>query len=168
MPAPLPVYAPWLMTAGFGWLYYRRIRRHFGWQPWQPRRTTVRIVLLVLVLGLLVTAALFVPHVATGMLAGAVAGAVLGVFALRHTRFQARDGQPGYIPNPWIGGTLSLLLVARLAWRWYSGAFSQGMVAGSGNASPLTMSLAAALVCYGLVQAIGLSLHLRRIQANGV
>ncbi len=31
--AALPVYMPWLMTAGFGWLYYRRIRRHFGRQP---------------------------------------------------------------------------------------------------------------------------------------
>ena len=167
MPAPLPVYMPWLMTAGFGWLYYRRIRRHFGWQPWRPRRTVVRIVLLAVVVALLGLAALYLPHVAPGMLAGAVAGAALGVFALRHTRFGARDGQPGYTPNPWIGGALSLLLVARLAWRWYDGAFSQGMASGAGNASPLTLSLAAALVCYGLVQAIGLNLRMRRGDVGG-
>ena len=49
MPAPMPTYLPWLMTAGFGWMYYRRLRRHFGWQPWQPRRTLARIVILALV-----------------------------------------------------------------------------------------------------------------------
>lgn len=163
MPAPMPVYVPWLMTAGFGWLYYRRIRRHFGRQPWQPRRTVARIVLLGVVAALLVTAAVFVPHVAMGMAAGALAGVALGLFALRHTRIDVRDGQPGYTPNPWIGGSLSLLLVARLAWRWYSGAFSQGAAYAGGNASPLTMSLAAALVAYGLVQAVGLNRRMRAL-----
>lgn len=161
MPAALPVYMPWLMTAGFGWLYYRRIRRHFGRQPWQPRRTRVRIVLLALVSVMLGLAAAYVPHVATGMVAGALAGLALGVFALRHTRIDVRDGKPGYTPNPWIGGALSLLLVGRLAWRWYGGAFSQGAAYTTGNASPLTMSLAAALVVYSLVQAVGLTLRMR-------
>lgn len=161
MPAPMPVYLPWLMTAGFGWLYYRRIRRHFGWQPWLPRRTLLRIVLLSVVSLMLVVAAAYLPHVAPGIAAGALAGGALGLFALRHTRFESRAGQRGYLPNPWIGGALSLLLIARLAWRWYGGAFSQGMIQG-GNVSPLTMSLAAALVCYGLVQAIGLRQRLRQ------
>lgn len=163
MPAALPVYMPWLMTAGFGWLYYRRIRRHFGRQPWQPRRTLVRIVLLALVSVMLGLAAAYVPHVAAGMVAGALAGVALGVFALRHTRIDVRDGKPGYTPNPWIGGALSLLLVGRLAWRWYGGAFSQGAAYTTGNASPLTMSLAAALVVYSLVQAVGLSLRMRAL-----
>ncbi|MGE8279601.1 MAG: hypothetical protein ACN6O2_04125 [Stenotrophomonas sp.] len=161
MPAVLPVYMPWLMTAGFGWLYYRRIRRHFGWQPWRPVRNTVRICILALVSVMLVVAALYLPHVAWGVAGGAVSGVGLGVFALKHTRISPRDGQPGYIPNPWIGGGLALLLVGRLAWRWYAGAFSQGMGQGAANASPLTLALAAALVSYGLVQAVGLALRLR-------
>ena len=159
--AALPVYMPWLMTAGFGLLYYRRIRRHFGWQPWRPHRNVARIVLLSVLVLLLGWAALFLPHVAWGMLGGAVAGVALGLFALKHTRFSARDGHAGYIPNPWIGGVLSLVLVGRLAWRWYSGAFSAGAMQGGSNASPLTMSLVAALLCYGLVQAVGLRLRLR-------
>lgn len=161
MPAPLPVYMPWLMTAGFGWLYYRRIRRHFGWQPWRPVRNGVRIGVLALVTVMLAVASFYLPHVALGVGAGALAGIALGVFALKHTRFGPRDGVPGYTPNPWIGGTLAVLLVGRLAWRWYGGAFSQGMGQGGANASPLTMALAAALVGYGLVQAIGLAVRMR-------
>mgnify|MGYP000611947117 CR=1 FL=1 len=102
----------------------------------------------------------------TGMAAvgaGALAGLALGVFALRHTRIDVRDGKPGYTPNPWIGGALSLLLVGRLAWRWYGGAFSQGAAYTTGNASPLTMSLAATLVVYSLVQAVGLSVRMRAL-----
>ncbi len=161
MPAALPVYMPWLMTAGFGWLYYRRIRRHFGWQAWRPVRNGIRIGLLSLVSAMLVLAAVYVPHVAWGVVAGAIAGVGLGWFALKHTVISTRDGVPGYTPNPWIGGALAVLLIGRLAWRWYSGAFSQGMGPGMGNASPLTLALAAALVCYGLVQAIGLAVQLR-------
>ncbi|MEE7548135.1 hypothetical protein HF319_14775, partial [Xanthomonas sp. Kuri4-1] len=42
----VPLLMPYLTTAGAGWLYYRRLRRHFGWQPWQPRRTALRVALL--------------------------------------------------------------------------------------------------------------------------
>ena len=93
MPAPMPTYLPWLMTACFGWMYYRRLRRHFGWQPWQPRRTLARIVILALVAAMLGLAAAFVPHVAAGMAVGALAGIALGWFGLKHTRFDAREGR---------------------------------------------------------------------------
>ena len=116
MPAALPVYMPWLMTAGFGWLYYRRIRRHFGWQPWRPVRNGIRIGILTLVSAALVAAAIYIPHVAWGIVAGAVAGLGLGVFALKHTLISPRDGRAGYTPNPWIGGGLALLLVL-VSWR---------------------------------------------------
>ena len=162
MSAPMPVYLPWLMTAVFGWLYYRRIRRHFGWQPWRPRRTLARIVVLSLVALLLCVTAVGVPHVAAGMAVGALAGVTLGMFALKHTRIDVRNDQPGYTTHPWIGGVLSLLLVARLTWRWHDGAFSQSMMQqGTGNISPLTMSLAAMLIGYGLVQSVGMRLRMR-------
>ena len=44
--AALPALAPYLATAGIGWLYYRRIRRSFGRQRWQPRRTIARLLLV--------------------------------------------------------------------------------------------------------------------------
>ena len=119
------------------------------------------VAVTVLVAAMLGLAVAFEPHVAAGMAVGALAGIALGWFGLKHTRFDAREGRRGYTPNPWIGGALSLLLVARLAWRWQDGAFSQGMAPGASNASPLTLGLAAALVCYGLTHAIGLLLRMR-------
>lgn len=163
MPAAvLPALTPYLATAGIGWLYYRRIRRSFGRQPWQPKRTIARLVLVSLVAASLVCAAVFLPHVGVGIGIGAIAGGALGVFALKYTHAQATDGQRFYTPNPWIGGGLSLLLLGRLAWRW-----SQGALMGSGGAqfgqqaSPLTLGIAATLIAYSLVYTSGLLLRMR-------
>ena len=104
------------------------------------------------------------PHVALGMAAGAVAGVVIGLIALRHTHIERHEGVASYTPNPWIGGGLALLLVARVAWRWSEGAFSSGMEHSAQNASPLTLAIAAALVMYSLTQGIGLIVRMRALQ----
>jgi hypothetical protein len=161
--AVLPALTPYLATAGIGWLCYRRIRRSFGRQPWQPKRTIARLVLVSLVAASLVSAAVFLPHVGAGIGIGAVAGGALGVFALKHTHAQVIDGQRFYTPNPWIGGGLSLLLLGRLAWRW-----SQGALTGDGSqvvqqASPLTLGIAATLIAYSLVYTSGLLLRMRKL-----
>lgn len=164
MPAAtvLPALTPYLATAGIGWLYYRRIRRSFGRQAWQPKRAIARLVLVSLVSLALVSAAIFLPRVGWGIGTGAAAGAALGVFALRHTHAQVIDGQRYYTPNPWIGGGLTLLLLGRLAWRWGQGAFAGGS-AQAAQASPLTMGIAATLISYSLVNGIGLLLRMRRL-----
>lgn len=160
----LPALTPYLATAGIGWLYYRRLRRSFGRQPWQPKRTIARLVLVTLVAASLVCAAVFLPHVGAGIGIGALVGGALGVFALKHTHAQVTDGQRFYTPNPWIGGGLSLLLLGRLAWRW-----SQGALTGGGSAqiaqqaSPLTLGIAATLIAYSLVFTSGLLLHMRKL-----
>jgi hypothetical protein len=158
---------PYLTGAGLAWLYYRRLGRHFGYQPWQPRRTGVRIALMVLVAGLLGWLMVVAPQIAPGMLGGALAGVALGWFALRHTAIERRAGQWGYVPNPWIGGGLAVVLLARLAWRWSQGAFAGGAQQSATQASPLTMAIAATLVAYSLTQAIGLTLLMRRRIAAG-
>ena len=163
MPATvLPALTPYLATAGIGWLYYRRIRRSFGRQTWQPKRTIARLVLVSLVAVALICAAIFLPHVGLGIGIGAMAGAALGVFALKHTHAQAIDGQRYYTPNPWIGGGLTLLLLGRLAWRWGQGAFAGG-AGQTAQASPLTMAIAATLISYSLVNGIGLLLRMRQL-----
>ncbi len=159
----LPALAPYLATAGIGWIYYRRIRRSFGRQPWQPKRTLFRLVILTLALIGLGFAAVFMPHTGWGIAAGAASGAVLGGLALRHTHAEIVDGKRFYTPNPWIGGALSLLLIGRLAWRWSQGAFSGGAVQASQQASPLTLAFAAALVGYFVVNNVGLLLRMREL-----
>lgn len=161
----LTMLTPYLTAAGVVWLYYRRMRRHFGYQPWQPRRTWVRVTLLGVVAVFLLLAAFVLPHVALGLIGGGLAGVALGLFALRHTQVELRDGSPGYTPNAWIGGALSVLLLARLAWRWNQGALLGGMRQDPSQISPLTLAMAAALVAYSLTQGIGLLVWMRRFTA---
>ena len=154
---------PVFVAAAIGLLYYRRIRRQFGRQPYQHKRALARTVLLSLVLCGLLVAAVALPHVGLAIVGGILLGALLGVAALRYTGIEASDGARWYTPNPWIGGALSLLLVGRLAWRWGHGALSQGGAQLAANASPLTMGLMATLVAYYVVNGAGLAWRMRDI-----
>ena len=80
--APL---TPYLSMAAIAFLYYRRIRRTFGRQPWKPVRSGIRLGVMALLGAALVSAAVFLPGVLPGIVTGAVVGIGLGVLALRHT-----------------------------------------------------------------------------------
>lgn len=162
----LPSLMPYAFTAGIAWMYYRRIRRQFGRQPWQPRRTLVRVGLLSLVLVSLVLAGFFVPHAAWAVAAGLAVGLGLGFYGVSLTSVELVDGNRSYLPNPWIGGALSLLLIGRLAWRFLHGGFMQPQV-GAG-ASPLTLGFAAALIGYYLTYSIVLLVRMRRLSPHQV
>ena len=166
MPAALAPAVPYLAVAAIGWAYYRRIRRSFGRQRWQPRRTGARLALVAVALAGLAMAAAFLPHVGIGVATGAVVGAALGVLALRHTHAEWVDGQGWYTPNPWIGGALTVLLLGRLAWRYTHGVFSGAAAQTVQQASPLTLGIAATLVVYSLVQGIGLFLRMHALRAS--
>jgi hypothetical protein len=157
---------PYAFTAGIGWMYYRRIRRQFGRQPWQPRRTMVRIALLSLVLASLVLAGIFVPHAAWAVTAGLAVGLGLGFYGVSLTSVDLVDGNRSYLPNPWIGGALSLLLIGRLVWRFLHGGFMQPQ-SGMG-ASPLTLGFAATLIGYYLTYSIVLVVRMRRLAPQQV
>ncbi len=154
---------PLLFSGLFGWVYYRRIRGSFGRQPWRPTRVSIRLGLLGLALLGLLSAAVFVPNAALAVGAGLAIGGLLALLALRHTHVELSDGQRYYTPNPWIGGALSLLLVARLAWRMGSGVFTGGAAQMGQNASPLTLGIAATMVGYYLVNGGGLALRMRKL-----
>jgi hypothetical protein len=158
---PYPALMPYALAAGVGLLYYRRIRRHIGRQRWQPRRTYGRIAFLGLAAAGLLAAGLANPALRVGIGLGLLAGAAAGVAGMRLTRFVADDGGGrGYIPNPWIGGALALLLVGRLGWRmWRAGDLSQAAV--PMQASPLTLGIAATLVGYYLVYGVLLARRMR-------
>lgn len=162
-----PAITPLLVTAGIGWLYYRRIRRQFGRQPYRPKRTLMRIgVLSLLACGLLV-AGLPAHRLWPALAIGGIAGSALGWLALRHMHVAAVDGVRGYTPNAWIGGAIALLLVARLAWRWYRfDGLDAGMQPAGLQASPLTYGLIVALVAYYLVSSIGLVRRMRALPSH--
>ena len=161
--------SPLLLTAAVAFAYYRRIRRQFGRQSYQAKRSMVRTGLLGVATAGLLFAAVALPVAGIGLAIGAglTVGTALGVLALRHTRIETSEGTRWYTPNPWIGGALSLLLIARLAWR-----FGHGPLAGAGaaapamqNASPLTLGIAATLVAYYLTNGAGLAWKMRSLAA---
>jgi len=154
---------PVVMAAAVGLVYYRRIRQQFGRQPYQHKRALARTIFLSLVLCGLLVAAVALPQVGLAIVGGLAAGALLGVAASRYTGIEASDGARWYTPNPWIGGTLSLLLVARLAWRWGQGVLTQGAEHLAANASPLTMGLMATVVAFYVVNGASLAWRMREL-----
>ncbi|KAB7768798.1 hypothetical protein [Xanthomonas maliensis] len=157
-------FTPYLSLAAIAFVFYRRLRRSFGRQPWQPVAAGVRAGALLLALTALGLAAAALPQVRWGEAVGALVGIGLGVLSLRTTDAVWAEGRGWYTPNPWIGGALLLVLLGRLAWRWASGAFAAGAAAAGSQASPLTLGLATALVLYSLVYVGGLWWRLRQLR----
>ncbi|HEX7817252.1 DUF1453 domain-containing protein [Dyella sp.] len=161
--------APMIMGPLIAFMVWRRVRRTFGPQPVQRRRMMFRIAVLLILGGLISLSGLRDIRLLEGMLGGVLAGAALGVVGLRLTRFERNAaGEDVYIPNPWIGGLLTALLVGRLIWRFAT----VGMVAGAatpphapplGN-SPLTLLVFGLTVGYYVAYFIGLLIHHRRFE----
>ena len=122
------------LPALYAWIFYRRVRRNIGRQPYQPGRMTFRIVLLTALAAWL----LFAVHHATVLaagLGGLLGGVVLALVGLRLTRFESGPDGFFYIPNAYIGVGLSALFLGRLVYRFFttgslSGNPSMGMAAG--------------------------------------
>ena len=149
---------------------YRRVRGSFGRQPIRTKRMTVRVAIFAVVIGLMMLSGLQDIRLAEGALGGVVAGGALAiVLGLRLTRFEiGGDGADCYIPNPWMGGVLTALLLGRLAWRFLAlaPAMANGTLAAAhgpapGN-SPLTMAIVGLTVGYYLAYYAGILLHHRR------
>ncbi|WP_049620772.1 hypothetical protein [Frateuria defendens] len=153
---------------------WRRARRLIGRQPIQRKRMTARIVILAVVVVMLGASGLHSPRLLEGLLGGAVLGVGLGLLGLRLSRFErGPDGADYYIPNPWLGGALVVLLVGRLAWRFMT-MLPQGGQAGFDPAapqgapalgnSPLTLLVFGLLLGYYLAYYAGLLVHHRRFE----
>lgn len=138
-----------------------------------------RIALFSIIGAVLLLSGFHTLALAEGLLGGALLGAGLGVVGLKLTRFEV-DPHRGdcYVPNPWMGGLLTVLLLGRLAWRFLivmpqmehdmAAAQAQGHGAHTmpiGYASsPLTMLVIGLIVGYYIFYFAGLLVHHRRFQ----
>jgi hypothetical protein len=107
-----------LMIAVIGFAIFRRVRRTIGRQPYQPRRMQARIVVLGIVGAIALVFSLRNIEVGGAMVAGLVGGAALGVFGLRHTKFETTPKGQFYTPHTYIGLFVTLLFLGRLAYRF--------------------------------------------------
>ena len=177
MPAHLTSYL--IMLPLLAWIVWRRVSRQFGRQPIQRKRMIFRIVVFSVVGVLLAFGGFHKIELAEGLCGGVLIGAALGLLGIRLTRFEV-DPVKGdcYVPNPWIGALLTVLLLGRLVWRLMvvlpqmqreSTAASQavgyqGSPMAGYTSSPLTMLVIGLLVGYYIVYFSGLLIHHRRFQ----
>jgi hypothetical protein len=143
------------------WRVYSRMRRMVGRQRLSPYRPWVTLTVFPLVIALLCLSALAHPERLLWMAGGLGAGALLGRFGLRHTRFEsaAADAALYYTPNAHLGIALSLLLAVRVVYR-----VVQVAALAPGTAphwedftrSPLTLAVFGLLAGYYVAYAVGL------------
>jgi hypothetical protein len=147
-----------------GWRLYVRFRRLVGRQKLSRVRPWLTVTIFPVMLAL-------VGWLATlerlGWLAGGVlAGALLGVYALRSTRFEATPEGLYYTPNAHLGIALSLLILARVGYRMFEVVSAEPhMVRNNAQfvQSPLTLVLLGLLGGYYVAYAAGLIRWRRRV-----
>ncbi|MFA6229208.1 MAG: DUF1453 domain-containing protein [Rhodanobacter sp.] len=153
-------------------IVWRRVSRTFGRQPIRRKRMIARIAMFAVIGALLALSGFHHVALAEGLLGGALIGGSIGMIGLRLTRFEV-DPVKGdcYVPNPWIGALLTVLLLGRLAWRlmelWplmQQSAATPDMPPMGYTSSPLTMLVIGLLVGYYIVFFSGLLIHHRRFQ----
>ena len=150
------------------WRLYARYRRLVSRQKSRAWRHRAAAIFFPAILALLAVTSLVHPLSEAALGGGIAIGAVLSHFGLRATRFESTPEGLYFTPNARIGIALSLLLVARIAYRFYEMSTMQ-IAARSGQMqdftrSPLTLALVGMLLAYYAAYAIGL-LRWRRAQA---
>ena len=141
------------------WRVYSRVRRMVGRQRLSKVRPWITVVVFPMIVALLLLATLTHPERLAWLAAGLAGGALLGVYGLRKTRFEATPQGLFYTPNAHLGIALSLLLVGRIAYRFIEVyALDPGIAHTPQDfaRSPLTLSVFGLLAGYYIAYAIGL------------
>lgn len=119
------------------WRMYRRIQRNVGRQPFRPGRAWFLVILYPVLAALLAFAVRSQPLALAALLGALAAGAALSIYALKLTRYEVTPEGLYYTPNSHIGIALSLLLAARVVYRFASGS-AMGAPGGDPAQSALT------------------------------
>ncbi|NII10890.1 DUF1453 domain-containing protein [Oleiagrimonas sp. C23AA] len=154
-------------------LLARRLRRFFGRQPIRTRRMRARIIVIVALVVLFGSSALAHPPVLEGLVGGLLAGLALALVGLKLTRFEVgQGGTDCYIPNAWIGGLLSAVVLGRIAYRLVELAPAMDQAQSQQQAmrqithTPMTMAAFGLIFGYYIAYYGGLLIHHRRLKAQ--
>jgi hypothetical protein len=146
---------PILMGALILLAIYRRVRRNIGRQPVQPARMRTRMILLSIIGALIGLGAMRDVDLFGALLAGIAGGAALGWFGLRHTKFETTEHGNFYTPHTYIGAAVSLLLLGRIAYRFFivlpsvqAAAHADQNPLAAFQRSPLTLAIFGVLIGY--------------------
>lgn len=148
------------ILALIAWRAYTRVRRNIGRQHFAPARCWVSVTLLPGIVVLVAFGLRFQPAAMGLSLVGGVAlGVALGVLGLRQTRFGVASDGLYYVPSAPLGIALSMLLVGRLLYRFFTTGVptsAPGTNSFTTHLAPLTLALIGALAGYYAIYAAGL------------
>jgi hypothetical protein len=142
------------------WRMYSRFKRMVGRQQLSRVRPWITLVVFPLIIVMLGIATLSHPEGLWLLAAGLFAGTLLGIFGLTRTKFESTAQGLFYTPNAHLGIALSLLFMARIAFRLVQlfTADPQALQHGTDGfaRSPLTLCVFGLLAGYYVAYAIGL------------
>jgi hypothetical protein len=147
------------------WRVYSRVRRMVGRQRLSRLRPWISVCLFPVLVALLVFGSLQYPVALAWLAGGLMVGSLLAVYGLRLTRFERTEQGLFYTPNPYLGVTLSLLLVGRILYRIvevYAGGAPSAADLSHFARSPATLAIFGTLAGYYVAYAIGLLRWRRR------
>jgi hypothetical protein len=156
---PLPIIAILASAVLIAWRVRARIRRLVGRQRLSPLRSWVSVAIFTALVIALLIGSLDHPLRTVKELTGVAIGIGLAVYGLRVTRFESTPSGLYYTPSAHIGVALSLLVVARVAYRLFqSYAATAGFTEPPASLvrSPLTLLLVGTLAGYYAWYALGL------------
>jgi len=142
-----------------GWRIYALFRRMVGRQRLSRVRPWIMLAIFPTLIVLLGVAAHAHPDRLWWLAGGLGLGALLGIFGLRKTRFEATKKGLFYTPNAHLGIALSLLFVARIGYRLVEVyAIEPTLPHGMDDfaRSPLTLAVFGLLAGYYISYAVGL------------
>lgn len=166
---PSTLLLPTAMTALIGWRMYSRIKRLVGRQRLSRVRPWITVTLFPLLVVLFALLARSHAYAVLALAGGAIAGIALGIYGHRLTKFEATPEGLFYTPNAHLGIALSVLLVARIAYRMIMLTFAPAAVpAGQATvaSSPLTLLIFGTLAGYYVTYAIGLLRWRRQVHGR--
>ena len=161
MQAGAPNFLPYFVVAVpiIVWRMYSRIRRNIGRQHYSKWRPWLTMTIFPIIVILISMGAVSQPLKLLAMAGGIVAGAALGVFGTRHTKFENTPEGIFYTPNAHIGIALSVIFFARVLYRMFQLYSLDPNAQPNPNdfaSSPLTLSIFGLLAGYYVTYAIGL------------
>lgn len=159
-PAPhLPLAALLGIGSLVAWRVYRRTQKFLTRQRFNSRRSWISLIFFPLLAVVLLFGAYHHPVNVAAELGGLLIGVGLAMYGLRLTRFENTPEGLFYTPNAHVGIALSLLLVARVGYRFWQMYGSPSAFAEPPQAfvrSPLTLLIVGTMAGYYAWYALGL------------
>ena len=153
------------------WRLYVRIKRMVGRQKSRVWRHWIAAILFPILTVLIALPAMLHPLSLGALALGLAIGIALAIYGLRTTKFETTPIAYYYTPNTHLGIGLSVVMVARIAYRFYE---VNAMTVGQRSThmqdfgrSPLTLAIFGTLAAYYTTYAIGILLWRSRTPLPG-